>query len=236
LESNNPAFRKNTFAFEASDVGQMTMSGAINKAGFLFLILMAGAFIGWNLENPLVMFGGAIGGLIAAFVTIFKRELAPYTSPVYAFLEGCFLGSISIVYETRYPGLAANAMTLTFGILGLMLLCYRLGILRATPMFTRTVVFATIGIALVYVIDMVLSLFGTEIGFIHSTGLVGIIGSVIIAGVASLNLILDFDTFERAAAGRSPKYMEWYCGFALLLTLVWIYIEMLRLLSKLSKR
>jgi uncharacterized YccA/Bax inhibitor family protein len=236
VESSNPAFRKNTFAFEASDVGTMTMSGAINKAGILFVLMMIGAAIGWNLENPIVMFGGAIGGMIAAFVTIFKRDLAAYTSPVYAFLEGCFLGSLSIIYEARYPGLAANAMTLTFGILGLMLLCYRLGILRATPMFTRTVVFATIGIGIVYLVDIVMSMFGANIGFIHSSGLVGIIGSVIIAGIASLNLILDFDMFEKAAAGRSPKYMEWYCGFALLVTLVWIYVEMLRLLSKLSKR
>ena len=236
MESSNPAFRKNTFAFEASDVGTMTMSGAINKAGILFVIMMVGAAIGWNLENPIVMFGGAIGGMIAAFATIFKRDLAAYTSPAYAFLEGCFLGSLSIMYETRYPGLAANAMTLTFGILGLMLLCYRLGILRATPMFTKTVVFATIGIGIVYLVDIVMSLFGASVGFIHSSGLVGIIASVVIAGIASLNLILDFDMFEKTAAGRAPKYMEWYCGFALLVTLVWIYVEMLRLLSKLSKR
>ena len=236
MESNNPAFRKNTFAFSASDTGLMTMSGAINKAGILFVILMIGAFVGWNLENPIVMFGGAIGGMIAAFVTIFKQHLAPYTSPAYAFLEGCFLGSLSIIYEMKYPGLAANAMTLTFGILGLMLLCYRLGLLRATPMFTKTIVFATIGIGIVYLVDIVMSFFGASVGFIHSSGPVGIIASVIIAGIASLNLILDFDLFEKAAAGRSPKYMEWYCGFALLVTLVWIYVEMLRLLSKLSKR
>ncbi len=169
MESNNPAFRKNTFAFERDDVGLMTMSGAINKAGILFLILMAGAFIGWNSANPVVMFGGAIGGLVAAFVTIFKPNLAPYTSPVYAFLEGCFLGALSIVYESRMPGVAANAMTLTFGILGLMLLCYRLGLLRATPMFVRVVTLATLGIALVYVVNLVMSFWGASIPFIHPT-------------------------------------------------------------------
>ncbi len=236
MESKNPALRKSTFSFVGEEAGSMTMSGAINKAGILFVILMVGAAIGWNLENPLLMFVGAIGGLIAAMITIYKRESAPYTAPVYAFLEGLFLGSISIVYDSAHPGLAANAMTLTFGILGVMLFCYRVGLLRATPVFTRTVVLATMGIAIVYVVDLVMSLFHMNVPFIHDTGWLGIGVSLVISAVAAMNLILDFDVFERAAAGRAPKYMEWYCGFSLLVTLVWIYVEMLRLLSKLSKR
>jgi uncharacterized YccA/Bax inhibitor family protein len=236
LESRNPAFRKNTFTFADTESGSMTMSGAINKAGFLFVLLMIGAVIGWNLESALVMLVGGVGGMIAAFTAIFKRTTAPYTAPVYAVLEGLFLGSISIVYDTAHPGIAANAMTLTFGILGVMLLCYRLGVLRATPAFTRTVVFATIGIACVYVVDMLMGFFGHGVPFIHDTGWLGIGVSLVISGIAAMNLILDFDVFERAAAGRAPKYMEWYCGFSLLVTLVWIYVEMLRLLSKLSRR
>jgi uncharacterized YccA/Bax inhibitor family protein len=236
VESKNPALRRNTFTFVGEETGTMTMSGAINKAGILFIILMAGAAIGWNLESPILALAGGIGGMIAAYVTIFKRESAPYTAPVYAFLEGLFLGTFSILMETSHPGIAANAMTLTFGILGVMLLCYRVGLLRATPAFTRTVVFATLGITIVYLVDMVLGFFHMNVPFIHATGAVGIGVSLVISGIAALNLIIDFDVFERAAAGRAPKYMEWYCGFSLLVTLVWIYIEMLRLLSKLQKR
>lgn len=236
MESNNPAFRKNTFTFVGEQTGAMTMSGAINKAGILFVLLMIGAAIGWNAESSLLMYVGAIGGLIAAFTIVYKRELAPYAAPVYAFIEGLFLGTISFMYEARQPGVAANAMTLTFGIMGVMLISYRLGLLRATPRFQKTVVFATMGIMLVYVANLVMSFFGTSIPMIHQSGLVGIGFSVVVSAVAALNLILDFDLFEQATKAGAPKYMEWYCGFSLLVTLVWIYVEMLRLLSKLSRR
>lgn len=236
MESNNPAFRKSTFAFVGERTNTMTMSGAINKAGFLFILLMVGATIGWNMENMAIGLICAVGGMITAFVTIFKQHLAPITSPIYAILDGIFLGTISAVYEVSHPGLPANAMTLTFGILGLMLLCYRMGLLRATPMFTKAIVFSTCGIALVYLVNFVMSLMGHPMAMIHEGGTVGIIFSLIVTGVASMNLILDFDLFEKQTAAGAPKYMEWYCGFALLVTLVWIYIEMLRLLSKLSRR
>jgi uncharacterized YccA/Bax inhibitor family protein len=236
LESNNPAFRKNTFSFVGEDTNAMTMSGAINKSGILFVLLMIGAAIGWNLANPLVMIVCGIGGMIAAFVTIYKPTASPYLAPVYAVLEGLFLGSLSIFYDIKQPGIAANAMTLTFGILGVMLLCYRTGLLRATPRFKKAVVFATIGIMIVYLVDVGMSFFGGSVPMIHETGPVGIIISLVISGVASLNLILDFDLFEQQTRAGAPKFMEWYCGFSLLVTLVWIYVEMLRLLSKLSRR
>lgn len=236
MESRNPAFRKDTFAFGLEDTSPMTMSGAINKSGLLFLILMTGAAVGWSLENLAI---GVVAGLIgfaASFFVIFKPRQAAIGAPIYAALDGVFIGTISVFAENRVPGIAANAMTLTFGILALMLGAYRLKLLRATPMFTRAVVLATLGIALVYIVDLVMSFFGVQMAMIHQSGTVGILFSVIVAGVASLNLILDFDMFERQTAAGAPKYMEWYCGFSLLVTVVWIYVEMLRLLSKLSRR
>jgi uncharacterized YccA/Bax inhibitor family protein len=236
LESNNPAFRKNTFSFVGEEAGSMTMSGAINKTGILFVILMIGAAFGWSAESSLLLWGGMIAGLIAAFTIIYKRELAPYVAPIYAFAEGLFLGTLSVTYEAKYPGLAANAMTLTFGIMGVMLLCYRLGILKATPRFQKAVVIATMGIMVVYLVDFGMSFFSSGIPMIHQSGVLGIGISVVISGIAALNLILDFDLFEQATKSGAPKFMEWYCGFSLLVTLVWIYVEMLRLLSKLSRR
>lgn len=237
MESRNPALRKGTFSFVGERTDALfTVAGGINKSGILFVILMIGAALGWTAKNPLLAMVGLVGSLGGYFFTIFKKELSAYSTPIYAFFEGLLLGTISIMYDNTHPGIAANAMTLTFGILALMLFCYRTGLLRATPVFTRTVIMATVGIAIVYVVDVVMSLFGMAVPMIHQTGPLGIGLSVLIAGVASLNLILDFAAFENAAQGRAPKYMEWYLGFALLLTLVWIYVEMLRLLSKLSRR
>ncbi len=236
MDSQNPAFRRNTFAFVGEDTSPMTIAGAINKSGILFLILMAGAAIGWNLENMIIGGVCALLGLGTSIYTIYKPQKAAIGAPLYAAFDGLFLGTISVFAEERLPGVAANAMTLTFGILALMLGCYRMGWLRATPRFTKAIVFATLGIAVVYVVDLVMMMFGTNMAMIHQATPVGIIFSLIIAGVASLNLILDFDLFERQTAAGAPKYMEWYCGFSLLVTVVWIYVEMLRLLSKLSRR
>ncbi len=197
---------------------------------------MVFAAIGWNLENPIIGFGAGIVGFIAALFVIFKPQRSPMIAPFYAAVDGLFIGTISIFAESRLPGVAANAMTLTFGILGVMLIAYRTGLLRATPLFTKGVILATCGIGLVYLVSFIMSFFGGSIPMIHQSGTVGIIFSLICAGVASLNLILDFDLFERQTAAGAPKYMEWYCGFSLLVTVVWIYIEMLRLLSKLNRR
>lgn len=237
MESKNPSVRKNTFAFATDELaaGTMTMSGAINKSGFLLMILIASAALNWNLQSPILGIAGMILGLVAVIAIVMKRSLSPYLAPAYAALEGLSIGFISVIMDRAYPGIAANAMTLTFSVLGLMLFCYKMGILRATPAFQRVVVFATLGILVTYLVDLVMMFFGTRVPMIHESSPVGIAFSVIVVGVAALNLILDFDVFERHAE-RSPKYMEWYCGFSLLVTLVWLYIEMLRLLTKLNKR
>jgi uncharacterized YccA/Bax inhibitor family protein len=237
MESKNPSVRAKTFDFVAEDfaTGTMTMNGAVNKTGILLTILIASAAVGWQLMNPLFALAGAIFGLIASLVVIFRKTTAPFAAPVYAVFEGLLIGTISALMDLRYPGIAVNAMSLTFAVFAVMLASYKMGVLRATPMFQKVVVFSTLAIALVYLVDLVMMLFGTRMTMIHESSPVGIGFSVIVTGVAALNLILDFDLFERNAE-RSPKYMEWYCGFSLVLTLVWLYMEMLRLLSKLSKK
>jgi uncharacterized YccA/Bax inhibitor family protein len=179
---------------------------------------------------------GVIGGLIAAMVTIFKKEWAATTTPIYAGLEGLALGGISAVFEARFPGLVSQAVFLTFGTLGALLLAYRSGLIRATENFKLGVFAATGGIAVIYLINFVMSFFGSSIPMIHSSGTVGIVFSVIVVGVAALNLVLDFDFIEQGAKRGAPKYMEWYGAFGLLVTLVWLYLEILRLLAKLQER
>lgn len=237
METSNPSLQEKTFRYptDAYAEGTMTLSGAINKAGLLLVILCAGAAVAWNYPNPFFAMGGAIGGLICAMILIFKPNLAPTLAPVYAVCEGLTLGIVSLVAEQRYPGIAGNAMTLTFATLGLMLLCYRMGLLRATPVFQRVLLFATGAICITYFVDLIMGFFGHGIPMIHEGTTTGIVFSVIVVGIAALNLILDFDMFERQA-DRAPKYMEWYCGFALLVTLVWLYLEMVRLLMKTSNR
>ncbi len=237
LNSNNPVARERTFQLAAADVdaGTMSLTGAINKTGILLVILVASSAFAWTQESPLLSLVGAIGGLIAAIVLIFNPRMAPWLAPTYAVLEGLLVGTASVFAERAYPGIPGNALALTFGTLGLMLFCYRTGILRATPLFQRVIIFSTFAIAITYVVDIVLMLFGMSVPMIHQSTPIGIGFSVITTGVAAMNLILDFDLFEKNAT-RSPRYMEWYCGFSLLVTLVWLYLEMLRLLGKLSKR
>jgi uncharacterized YccA/Bax inhibitor family protein len=171
-----------------------------------------------------------------AIVTVFKKEWAPITSPIYAVLEGFVLGGISSIFEASYPGIVIQAVGLTFGTLFALLIAYRSGLIKATENFKLGVVAATGGIFLVYMISFVLSFFGTTIPFIHESGTIGILFSLFVVVVAALNLVLDFDFIERGAESGAPKYMEWYAAFGLLVTLVWLYIEILRLLSKLRSR
>ena len=180
--------------------------------------------------------GGAIGGFVVALVTIFKKEWAPVTTPMYAALEGLFLGAISAMYEKSYPGLPMNAVGLTFGCLGALLAAYSSGLIRPSENFKLGIVAATGGIALLYVVSMGLGFFGKSIPFIHDSGPLGIAFSVFVVGLAALNLVLDFDFIEDGARRGAPKYMEWYGAFGLMVTLIWLYIEMLRLLSKLRSR
>lgn len=182
------------------------------------------------------MIGGVIGGMIAAFATIFKKEWAPVTAPIYAVLEGLFIGGISSLMELQFSGIVIQAAALTFGTLAMMLFLYQTGLIRATERFRLGVIAATGAVALVYFVSIVLSFFGVNASMIYGNGLMGIGFSLVVVGIAALNFILDFDFIETGVRYRVPKYMEWYAGFALMVTLIWLYVEFLRLLSKLRER
>jgi len=243
MRSGNPALSADTFRGTRAGVGEstMTIQGTVNKTALSLLILMTTASYTWNLgigdaRVPAFMGVGIIGGLVLAMVTIFKKEWAGTTTPMYAALEGLALGGISATFEARYPGLVSQAVFLTFGTLGALLLAYRSGVIRATENFKLGIFAATGGIAVIYLINFVMSFFGSGIPMVHSSGTFGIVFSVIVVGVAALNLVLDFDFIEQGAEQGAPKYMEWYGAFGLLVTLVWLYLEILRLLSKLQDR
>jgi uncharacterized YccA/Bax inhibitor family protein len=243
MRSGNPALTAETFRGVPRAIGDeaMTIQGTVNKTALALLILLAAAAYTWNLgvrdpRVPVFMMIGVIGGLIAAMATIFKPTWAPVTTPIYAALEGLALGGISATFEARYPGLVSQAVFLTFGTLGALLLAYRSGLIKVTENFKLGVFAATGGIALVYLIGFVMSFFGASIPLIHSSSTFGIVFSLVVVGVAALNLVLDFDFIEQGAARGAPKYMEWYGAFGLLVTLVWLYLEMLRLLAKLQER
>jgi|SRR5882724_3321853 len=243
MRSANPALTADTFQ-RVRDVGAtdvMTIEGTVNKTGLCLVILLCTATLTWNLglTDPRVgglLLVGVIGGLVAAIATIWKPVWAPFTAPAYAAFEGLALGGISAAFESRYPGIASQAIFLTFGTLGGLLLAYRSGWIRATENFKLGVFAATGGIGIVYLVGFVLSFFGMSIPMIHGSGMVGILFSLFVVAVAALNLVLDFDFIEQGAERRAPKYMEWYGAFALLVTLVWLYLEMLRLLAKLQDR
>jgi len=182
------------------------------------------------------MWGGLIGGLVMALVISFKPTTAPFLAPVYALLEGLFLGAISAAFEVAYPGIVMQAVALTFGTLGTLLFAYRTGVIRATENFKLGVTAATGGIFLVYMASWIMGFFGVSMPFIHESGLIGIGFSVFVVIIAALNLVLDFDFIENGVERGAPKFMEWYAAFGLLVTLVWLYIEILRLLSKLQSR
>ena len=251
MRSGNPALNQNTFL----DVGSgqvvsrdgsqvMTLNGTVNKTGFLLLLAVATAAYTWSLYDPMNpgavmpwMLVGGIGGFIVAIVTVFKKTWAPVTAPMYALLEGLFLGGISAFFEMRFPGIVMQAVMLTLGVLAALLLAYKSGLIRATENFKLGVVAATGGIALLYLVNMGMRLFGFEgMGFIHESSLMGIAFSAFVVVIAALNLVLDFDFIESGAEAGAPKYMEWYGAFGLVVTLVWLYLEILRLLAKLQSR
>ena len=244
--SGNPTLRDNTFRNEGAAVGQpMTLEGTVNKTGILLALLVLSATYTWNLffqaGNPASVMpaaiGGAIGGLIFALVTIFKKHWAGVTAPIYALLQGLFLGGISAIFESQYPGIVIQATGLTLGTLASLLLLYKLGIIKPTENFRLMIVSATMGIGVLYLISFVMNMFGSAgIGFIHSNGLFGIGFSLFVVAIAALNLVLDFDFIEQGAEQGAPKYMEWFGAFSLMVTLIWLYLEMLRLLAKLRSR
>jgi uncharacterized YccA/Bax inhibitor family protein len=249
LRSGNPALNSNIFLDSASGTvvsardGAMTLNGTVNKTAFLLLLVLCGAMYSWSqfdsqgigAMSPLIMIG-ALGGFVAALVTIFKKEWAMATSPVYAVLEGLFIGALSAMLNARYHGIVVQAVGLTFGTMGAMLLAYRSGLIRPTEKFKLGVVSATGGVAILYFISIIMSYFGHPIAMLYSSSPISIGLSAVIVIIAALNLILDFDMIEQGVAARAPKYMEWYGAFGLVVTLVWLYLEILRLLSKLNSR
>lgn len=239
FRSGNPTLSEKLFQQSDGTITageKMTISGTVNKIGILFLLLMIGASISWYMPSQLFMWGGAIGGFIVAIVTVFKKEWSPVTAPLYAGLEGLFLGAISMVYASAYDGIIFNAVALTIGIFAAMLMIYRSGLIKVTQKFRMGIIAATGGVALVYIASIVLSFFGINLSLVTGTGWIGIGFSLLVIVIAALNLVLDFDLIDKGAEAGAPKYFEWYTAFGLIITLVWLYIEILRLLSKLQRR
>jgi len=245
FKSGNPAMNvfQNTITLPGS--GVMTERGTLNKFFLLFLLVMASDSLMWKAFYDGVnvmpyMLGGAILGFITALAIIFKKEWAAYLTPVYALFEGVFLGAISATYNNVFaktaPGIVTQAVLLTFGCVISMYLLYRFRIIKVTEQFRSIIFIATAGIAIFYLLSIVLRMFHVDIAFIHEGSMLGIGFSLFVVAIAALNLLLDFDMIEKGVAAGAPKYMEWYGAFGLLVTIVWLYLEILRLLSKLASR
>lgn len=243
FESNNPVLKEKTFeqASRLEYAESMTLGGTIGKMAFLLAMVLAAAVYSWGAfskgENimPLV-WGGVIGGLVLAIIIIVKKEWSPYLAPAYALAKGLALGAISAMYSSLYDGIVLQAVGLTIATFISMLVLYRARIIRATERFKAIVMTATMGIGVFYLIAFVLGFFNINIPFLHEGSLLGIGFSLVVVAVAALNLILDFDLIENGVAQGAPKYFEWFGSFALLVTLVWLYLEILRLLSKINSR
>jgi uncharacterized YccA/Bax inhibitor family protein len=239
MDTSNPMLKRES-AFTASwaQGEAMSLQGVINKTGILLLLCMGAAAFAWThpaLRGPLLLVG-LIGGVIACMVGIFKPATSPVAAPIYALLEGLALGAISQVIQQRYPGIVVNAMLLTFGVLGLMLMLYTSRTIRVTDRLVKGVLAATAAVMLVYLVDIVMNMFGARLPLIHESGWLGIGISLVIVSIAAFNLLIDFAVIEDGVGRGSLRYMEWYCGMALLVTLVWLYLEILRLLAKLRGR
>jgi uncharacterized YccA/Bax inhibitor family protein len=246
MRTSNPTLNDKVFRTEGVAFAQetMTVGGTVNKTGILLILALLTSVWTWNMflhsrspeaVMPLAVLGG-IGGFVVAIVTVFKKNWSPITAPMYALLEGLVLGSISAIFEVRFPGLPIQAVSLTFGVLIVMLLAYRSGLIPVNDKLRIGIVAATGGIALIYMAQFFLGFFGIHFTTINGSGPIGIGFSVVVVIIASLNLVLDFDFIERGARAGAPKYMEWYGAFGLMVTLIWLYFEMLRLLAKLRDR
>ena len=244
FKTSNPALNENTFRGRVVVAGDaMTLQGTVNKTGVLLVCVIATAAWTWGIVHSQTpeaaapwMLGGLIGGFVLALATIFKKEWSPVTAPLYGLCEGLALGGISAFLELSYPGIAIQALGLTFGVTAVMLVLYTSGLVRATPKVTMGVIAANCGIFLVYMVDLILRFFGHQVPLLNSAGPLGIGISVVIVIVAALNLILDFDFVESGVHAGAPKYMEWYGAFGIMVTLVWMYLEILRLLAKMRQR
>ena len=244
MRTSNPALSEKAFKGQVAIGGAMTFEGTVNRTGVLLLCVVATAAWTWGLSRspapeavyPWMIFG-LIGGFMVALVTIFKKNWSPFTAPIYALLEGLALGGISAIFEKMYPGVAIQAVGLTLGTLFVMLLAHKTGMIRATQSFKIGVIAATGGIAVFYLVEMVLSMFfHINVPAINGSGPWGIAFSLFVVIIAALNLVLDFDMIETGVRGGAPKYMEWYGAFGLMVTLIWLYLEILRLLGKARRR
>jgi len=244
MRTSNPALNEKAFKGQVVVGEAMTLQGTVNKTGLLLLCVVATAAWTWGLAHSNTpeavypwMIGGIIGGFVVALVTIFKKTWSPFTAPMYALLEGLALGGISALFEKTYPGVAIQAVGLTLGTLFVMLLAYKTGLIRATQGFKIGVIAATGGIAVFYLVEMALSFFlHVQVPAINGSGPWGIAFSLFVIAIAAFNLVLDFDMIETGVNGGAPKYMEWYGAFGLMVTLIWLYLEILRLLGKVRRR
>ncbi len=245
MRTSNPALKDAIFTREraAFNEAPMTLEGTATRSLVLLALTVFAATFTWTevlggntaVVAPATLIG-FLGGLVVAVVTVFMPRLSPYTGPLYAVLEGLALGAVSAIYQARFAGLPVQAVGLTFMVFLGMMVVYRTGLVRVTDNFRLGVFAATGGIALFYLLTFVLGFFGVRVPFIHENGLIGIGFSLLVVAVASLNLVLDFDFIERGVRARAPKYLEWYGAFGLLVTLIWLYLELLRLLGKLQSR
>ena len=239
MRSGNPALSSKTFKnIEMLGTETMTIEGTVNKTTISLLLLILSASYTWIYPSPALMMLGFVGGFILALVTIFKKIWAPFTVPGYALLEGLALGGISRIFESQYPGIASQAIFLTFGILAALLFAYKSGVIKPTENFKLGVFAATGGIAIMYLISFIMSFFGSGLSIMNpnNASMMSVGFSLFVVVIASLNLVLDFDFIEQGAERGAPKYMEWYGAFGLLVTLIWLYLEILRLLAKIQSR
>lgn len=241
FRSGNPVLKADTFrAVPAVEGETMTIEGTVNKTALSLVILVTTAMVAWNVDlgvaAPGLLVLLALLGLGVAIATVIRKEAAPYTTPLYAAIEGLVLGGISALFELQYPGIVFSAVALTVGTLVGLLAAYRSGAIKVTENFKLGVAAATMGIVLVYVATILLGLFGVGMPLIHGAGPIGIAFSLFVVVIAALNLVLDFDFIEQGAAAGAPKFLEWYGAFGLLVTLVWLYLEILHLLAKLRGR
>ena len=259
MRSSNPALNDSTFEKAAQEwappTGQpheidasdrMTFGGTLTATAVLLVLLVAAGAVGWmSVDRPTNEFDTLsipgwfwlplLGGLGVAFLTVFKPHLARFTAPLYAVLQGLVVGTISAIYDYQFSGIVLQAVGLTIGVIGIMLFLYATRIIKVTEKLRMGIVAATGAVFLIYIVSMIANLFGADVPYIHDNGLIGIGFSLAVVGIAAFNLLLDFDLIEAGVAKGAPSYMEWYASFGLLVTIVWLYLEMLRLLSKIRR-
>jgi uncharacterized YccA/Bax inhibitor family protein len=246
MRTANPALNDKTFDIAVPTTNAMTLSGTVTRSFFMLALCVGAAAYVWSQtylgpknvspNTSLYLVGGGVVGMIFSLITIFKPTWAAVTGSIYAVAEGVFLGAISATFESKFPGIAAQAAGGTFGTLAGLLLAYSTGLIKPSENFKLGIAAATGGIALLYLGTMLLGLFGISMPYIHESGIIGIGFSVFVVVIAALNLVLDFDFIENGCERGAPRYMEWYAAFGLLVTLVWLYVEILRLLAKTRSR